>query len=175
MPSSQETDGFPYIPQIYFTDATNGAVVANWNWSFGDANNSSGTGAATSFNYGNAGTYEVSLVVTSNYGCMDSTTKTVIVDDEYMVYVPNAFSPNYDGVNDMFSAKGEGINDFKMYIFDRWGNQVFFTDDIDKGWDGTMRSGGGEVLQEDLYIWKIELRTFKKEPKQLKGTVSLIK
>ena len=92
-----------------------------------------------------------------------------------MLYVPNAFTPNFDGTNDIFYAKGEGIKDFKMYIFDRWGEMVFRSDDIYKGWDGHFQGKGGPILEEDVYVWKIECKTTKGEPKLLKGTVSLIK
>ena len=92
-----------------------------------------------------------------------------------MIYVPNAFSPNDDGTNDIFYAKGEGIKEFKMYIFDRWGNQVFFSDDISKGWDGRFLNKTGEMVLEDVYVWKIELKNYKGEPRLLKGTVSLLK
>ncbi|HXB39960.1 MAG TPA: PKD domain-containing protein, partial [Bacteroidia bacterium] len=160
---------------ITFTDASGGAVISTWNWAFGDPKNSTSNLQNVAFNYGNPGSYPVHLTVTSNYGCIDSITKIVVIDEDYMIYIPNAFSPNADGVNDFFFAKGEGVKDFKMYIFDRWGNQVFFSDDINKGWDGRFMGKGTDIVQEDVYVWKVELKNFKDEPHQLKGTVSLIK
>jgi gliding motility-associated-like protein len=59
-----------------------------------------------------------------------------------------------------------------MYIYDRWGNQLYHTTDITKGWDGTK---GGTVLEQDVYAWKIEIRNYKGEPKQLSGTVTLFR
>jgi len=164
-----------YESTIQFTDASTGAIISNWNWTFGDPQNSSSTVQNPAFNYGDPGSYNVQLAVTSNYGCTDSITKTVVIDPEFMIYVPNAFTPNFDGVNDVFMAKGEGIKDFQLFIFDRWGNQVFFSDDIMKGWDGRFQAKGEDIVQEDVYVWKIELKNFKNEPKQMKGTVSLIK
>jgi gliding motility-associated-like protein len=162
-------------PLIYFNDGSSGAVIASWQWSFGDPGNNTASTQNASFNYGNAGEYPATLVVTSNFGCKDSITQTVIIENDYSIYVPNAFTPNSDGLNDVFKVKAEGIKDFKLYIFDRWGNLCYFSDDAEKGWDGTFKSKGGDILTEDVYVWKIELKNFKNEPKQLKGTVSLLK
>jgi len=160
---------------INFYDLSSGAFITNWNWTFGDPQNSSSTVQNPAFNYYDAGTYAATLVVTSNFGCTDSVTKTVVIGEDFMIYVPNAFSPNFDGVNDVFMAKGEGIKEFNLFIFDRWGNQVFYSDDIYKGWDGRFQAKGETIVQEDVYVWKIELKNYKNEPRQLKGTVSLIK
>jgi gliding motility-associated-like protein len=162
-------------PNIQFTNATTGAVITSYNWNLGDPNHTASTVQNPVFVYQTIGTYPVLLVVTSDMGCKDSTVKYIKIDDEFMMYVPNAFSPNADGTNDVFFAKGEGVKDFKMYIFDRWGNQIFFSDDIYKGWDGRFLSKGSDVVQEDVYIWKIECKTFKGEARILKGHVSLVK
>lgn len=172
-PSPQPTSIFD--PVIHFSDFSSGAVIGSWSWSFGDPQNSGSTLQNPTFTYLAAGTYPVTLIVTSDQGCVDSTIRIVIIEDEFALYIPNAFSPNGDLVNDVFTAKGEGILDFKMYIFDRWGNLTYFTDDINKGWDGRMRGKGDDILQQDLYVWKIEVKNFKGKRQQLTGTVSLIK
>ncbi|HWY37677.1 MAG TPA: PKD domain-containing protein, partial [Bacteroidia bacterium] len=162
-------------PVIYFNNLSAGAFITSYGWTFGEPLHGISTLSNPSHTYLDPGTYPVQLVVKSNYGCKDSVTKTVVIGEDYFLYVPNAFTPNDDGTNDYFFAKGEGIKSFKMYIFDRWGNQVFFADDISKAWDGRFMAKGSDILQEDVYIWKIELTTFRNEPKMLKGTVSLLK
>ncbi|MGZ3941634.1 MAG: PKD domain-containing protein, partial [Bacteroidia bacterium] len=163
-------------PYIHFhNQTTGGAMISTLSWTFGDNSGMTSASSAPTHTYLEAGSYPVELVVVSNHGCRDSIKKTVVIGEDYFIYVPNAFSPNMDGVNDSFFAKGEGIKDFKLYIFDRWGNQVFFSDDIYKGWDGRFMGKGEAIVQEDVYVWKIELKTFKNEPKMLKGTVTLIK
>jgi len=162
-------------PVIHFVDASSGATITTWNWTFGDPTYPTSVAQNPVFTYTALGTYEVTLLVVSNYGCVDSTIKIIKIDDEFMIYVPNAFSPNGDGVNDGFFAKGEGIKDFKLMIFDRWGNLTFISDDITKAWDGRFMGGKGEIVQEDVYVWKIELKNYKGEPRQLSGTVSLLK
>jgi gliding motility-associated-like protein len=162
-------------PIIGFYNESSGAMINTWKWSFGDPGNHTSLLQNPSFDFENAGTYTTQLLVISNYGCVDSVSKVVVIDADYMIYVPNAFTPNDDGTNEIFSAKGEGIDEFRMYIFDRWGNEVFFSDDIYKGWDGRYQAKGNDILPQDLYVWKIELKTYKGEAKMLKGTVSLLK
>jgi len=160
---------------IHFYDATSGAPVTSWNWTLGDPKNTSTSLPNPEFLYPDPGNYQVQLMVNTAYGCKDSITKTVIIQEDYSIYIPNAFSPNADGVNDVFMARGDGIKDLKMYIFDRWGNQVFFTEELGKGWDGSMKGKASEVVTEDVYVWKIIVKNFKGETKHLQGTVSLIK
>ncbi|MGZ3864546.1 MAG: PKD domain-containing protein [Bacteroidia bacterium] len=161
-------------PHIQFTNASTGAVISSYTWTLGDTAHTVSNAQNPSFIYSAVGSYDVMLIVTSNHGCVDSTIKIVKIDDEFMIYVPNAFSPNGDGINETFFAKGEGIKEFKMWIFDRWGQLIYFTNDIYKGWDGRMHNKG-EVLLEDVYVWKIECKTTRNESKMLRGHVSLIK
>ncbi len=89
--------------------------------------------------------------------------------------MPNAFTPNGDGKNEMFKAVGEGINSFKLYIFDRWGNNLFYSEDINKGWEGNYLGRGNQIVQEDVYVWKIDLVDFSNTQRSLHGTVTLLK
>ncbi len=162
-------------PTIQFSDATTLATITSYSWNFGDPLNTTSTAQNPSFTYLAPGTYDVLEIVISDNGCIDSIHRIIIIAEDYSIYVPNAFTPNADGVNDIFMAKAEGIKDFKLYIFDRWGMQVFFSDDLYKGWDGRFQSKGSEIVQEDVYVWKIECKNFKGEPNMLKGTVSLLK
>jgi len=163
-------------PTIQFYDASGGANITTWNWNFGDnSNTNTSTLQSPGHVYGDTGSYAVQLLVISNQGCRDSVIKIVRIDDDFALYVPNAFSPNSDGVNDIFKAVGIGVKEFRLYIFDRWGNQVFYSEDIDKGWDGRFQSKGEDIVQEDVYVWKIECKTVKKDKRQLSGIVSLLK
>ena len=100
------------------------------------------------------------------------------------LYMPNAFTPNGDFLNESFCAVGAGINTFSMTVFDRWGNLLFQSDDINKCWDGKIDGGhypfkqdGREVAQEDVYIWKVNYTTqcFKGQVKKEIGTISIVK
>ncbi|MFY9310332.1 MAG: gliding motility-associated C-terminal domain-containing protein, partial [Bacteroidia bacterium] len=104
--------------------------------------------------------------------CPDTSYQTVIIEPDFMFYVPNAFTPNDDGVNDTFIGKGMFINEFEMMIFDRWGNMVYKTDNMDKPWDGRVNNGS-EPAQKDVYIYSISVTNFKMEKFKYKGTVTL--
>lgn len=95
--------------------------------------------------------------------CMDTAIVNVTVEEEDCAaefFVPNAFTPNGDGRNETFSAKGYNITDFHMMIFDRWGNLLFESIDIDHGWDGSVK---GRVVQQDVYVVRAEYRKCGKE------------
>jgi gliding motility-associated-like protein len=103
---------------------------------------------------------------------------------EGTIYIPNAFTPNGDHLNEFFLAKGEGIVSFSMNIFDRWGNLLFVSDDVNKGWNGKIEGGhymlkgdGDDTSQQDVYIWKISYATecYPKRSKNLIGHVSIVK
>lgn len=90
------------------------------------------------------------LYTVDQNGCTNSDTVTVYIDA--VLYVPNAFTPNGDGMNDIFYAYGKEINTFVMYVFNRWGELIYTTEDLNTGWDGTYK---GIVSPSDVYVWKI--------------------
>jgi gliding motility-associated-like protein len=163
-------------PLITFTDATTGATVSQWNWSFGNIEDSSSTQQNPVFNYVEAGSYVVNLVVTTANGCSDSVQHTVFIADEFTLYVPNAFTPDGNETNDVFFPKGMGIDkeSYRLSIFDRWGTVIFETTDWDKGWDGKVQ-GKTELVQQDVYVWKIEIKTWRGEKKSLLGKVTVVR
>lgn len=160
-------------PEVQFVNESAGNITY-YNWNFGDGTDSSKTKNPL-HTYLNVGSYNASLFVKTDKGCRDSVTKTVIIEDDYALYVPNAFSPNADSHNDVFKASGEGIIAFNMYVYDRWGNLIFTSADLDTGWDGRKMNHGDDLMPEDVYIWKIELKTFKKQKDMRTGTVTLLK
>ncbi|MBC7865070.1 MAG: gliding motility-associated C-terminal domain-containing protein, partial [Bacteroidia bacterium] len=163
-------------PVITFTDLSSGAAVTNWNWSFGNPEDSSSTLQNPTFDFVVAGNYDVWLTVTTANGCTDSINHTVIIDPEFILYVPNAFSPNGDETNDLFFPKGLGVDieNYQMWIYDRWGNMIFTSDEWTKGWNGKV-AGHDEVVQQDVYVWKIKLQTYKGEKKSYVGHVTVVK
>lgn len=116
--------------------------------------------------------YMTTLIVKNEFGCTDTTQRLVVIDPAYVIYIPNAFTPNGDGLNDVFQAKGYYINKFEMVIFDRWGEQVFSSDDIHKGWDGIYK---GKLSENSVYVWKAIVVDAKKKRHELTGHVTLMK
>ncbi|MDP1744716.1 MAG: PKD domain-containing protein, partial [Bacteroidota bacterium] len=166
-------------PLVTFTDQSLGA--SNWYWDF--IYNIAPVGLYTdtlqnpSFSYPDVGSYIVQQVVHNNFGCYDTAYNTVKVVPEYIFFAPNAFTPSDpDGINDLFLPKGVGIDpdNFKMMIFDRWGNLIYDTTDLAKGWNGRA-NGGKDVAQIDVYVWKILTKDYKGGHHSYIGTVSIVK
>ena len=164
-------------PLIAFIDQSIGANT--WAWDFGVPYFGSDTSTTQNpvYTYADSGSYNVQLIVTNNYGCADTISQPVYIIPEYVLYAPNAFTPfNHDGLNDTFMPQGVGIdpNNFEMWIFDRWGNLIYKTNDINKGWDGKA-NGGNKVAQSDSYVWKIATKDFRGDTHQYIGRVSLVR
>ena len=159
--------------EVHFTDATTNATIVDWNWYFiGDATYVDNVQNPT-FTYMLPGTYPCALIVKSDLGCIDTIVKAINVIEDFGIFVPNAFTPNGDGVNDIFQPKGWGIVQYVFEIYDRWGEKLFKTNEFSKGWDGTYQ--GKLVSQDDSYVWRIKLIDSYGRTKELTGHVTLIK
>lgn len=160
--------------EIHFTDSSTNASA--WVWSFGDVLNSSSTDQNPSFNYGQADCYTVVLTVTSSDGCTDTTSEPVCIEPDVSVYVPNAFTPNGDNNNEIFIPVATGINPdkYEMWIFDRWGNMIFTTRNINEGWDGRVQ-GYSDICQVDTYVWRIVAWDLSGNMHTLTGSINLVK
>ncbi|MES2284848.1 MAG: PKD domain-containing protein [Bacteroidota bacterium] len=158
-------------PVISISDLSTGTDL--WNWNFGDSTISSLSGPGSHI-YQNTGTYTITLITSTVYNCIDTAYETVIIEPEFEFYIPNAFTPNGDEKNDSFSAKGLFIKQYEMMIFDRWGNLIFFSEDINKGWDGKINHGN-EIALQDVYVYSIRVVDFKKEEYFYKGIVTLLR
>lgn len=120
--------------------------------------------------FSEAGTYPVALVVTNKWGCSDTIIKPIVVGEDFSLYVPNAFTPNGDGLNDTFFPKGHGILKYNLAIFDRWGEKLFTTSDFLQAWDGTFK---GAACKNDVYVWKINVTMPDSKLKTYTGHVTL--
>lgn len=107
----------------------------------------------TNFGFGAIGNYTIRLIVANEYGCLDTADQTLSVEPEGRIIIPNAFTPNDKGGNEVFKAEGYSVANFKMTIYSRWGQKLYETDDINKGWDGTFN---GKPCQEGVYVYMID-------------------
>jgi gliding motility-associated-like protein len=158
-------------PVISCTDLSTGATI--WNWNFGD-NALSSMEHPASHTYADTGIYIITLVTSTQYNCKDTTYKTVIIEPDFLFYIPNAFTPDGDDINDTFTGKGVFIKEFEMSIYDRWGNLIFFSNDINKPWDGRANHGT-EMAQRDVYVYVVKATDFKNLKHNYKGTVTLMR
>jgi gliding motility-associated-like protein len=143
-------------PVTHMENYTTGADSYSWN--FGD-----GTGSPQFDPWHTypeeIGTYDIILTATSDHGCVDTAHATVYVEEDLIYYVPNTFTPDGDGNNDEFKPVVESGMDphyYHFWIYNRWGETVFESEDIEEGWNGSFR---GLVAQDGTYTWKIEFKS----------------
>jgi gliding motility-associated-like protein len=123
-------------------------------------------------------TYNATQWVVNSYGCRDSITKPVEILPIFNFYIPNAFSPNADGKNEGFKGTGIGIDNttYNLWVFDRWGLMIYHAQDLEKAWDGHMLGHEERpVLQEDVYVWKVNFNDVFGKLHEYHGTVTLLK
>jgi gliding motility-associated-like protein len=160
---------------VSFLNNSSGVIV-NCLWNFGDGS-ATETGNSVTHLYDIIGTFLVTLVVTDNNGCMDTVSDTIKVKDIYAIYIPNAFSPNGDGINDTWYPKGISIdpNNYDCKIFDRWGKLMFQTNNPAIGWDGT-KSNEGDVdkVLMDVYVYRIVLKEVDGPKHEYIGRVAIL-
>ena len=95
-----------------------------------------------------------------------------VICDEPYIFIPNAFSPNKDNNNDVLYVRGKLLTDIHLAIFDRWGEKVFETNDIKKGWDGTFK---GKPCEPGIYVYYLEATCLGQINYFKKGNVTLIR
>ncbi|HZH87149.1 MAG TPA: gliding motility-associated C-terminal domain-containing protein, partial [Brumimicrobium sp.] len=121
------------------------------------------------------GNYPLLLVVENEYGCIDSLTKLVRIENEVLLFTPNSFTPDGNGFNDTWkiSILGVDIYNFHLEVFNRWGEKVFESFDPEGEWDGTY---GNKIAPTGTYIWKIQARDFENDNKyEFKGSVNILR
>lgn len=120
-------------------------------WSFGYPTNKSYE-KDPQHTFPEAGKYIVTLIAINKYGCVDSISKLVYIEETASIYIPNAFTPNQDGVNDTFQVVGINIKDLYLVIYNRWGEKIFESTNELKAWDGFYKD---EVCKDDVYVYKV--------------------
>ena len=130
-------------------------------------------GSPVEYSFEDTGTFPVHLYLTDIHGCSDSTTQTFCVEIASQIDAPTAFSPNFDGVNDVFLMKTRGISEEKLVIFDRWGNLVFQSSSgNDLSWNGFYMS---QIAPMGNYVWKLSFyNEASKTQEIMMGSVTLV-
>jgi gliding motility-associated-like protein len=161
---------------------TNQSFQANaYYWSFGDGNSS---GAVSPIhNYLTVGFYNVMLIATNQFGCSDTAFKDIKVVSD--IQYPNAFTPNPNSGNGGAFSKGdlsndvffpytayEGVTGYDLQIFNRWGELIFESKDVQVGWDGYFK---GKLCQQDVYVWKARVQFFDGRLYEKTGSVTLLR
>jgi gliding motility-associated-like protein len=147
--------------------------VYSWAWFFGDQD-SSNVNNPESHTYADTGAFTISLIGSTQYGCIDTAQQTIIIEPEFVLYIPNAFTPNGDGINDVFMFAGSFFAEFELTIYNKWGAIIYKTDKIDKPWTGYTNNGSTEA-QQDVYVYSLKAKDLKNKQYSYKGTVTLVR
>lgn len=157
-----------YANQIEFTD--NSIIANQWLWDLGDGASSILQNPAHA--YADSGTYNVILYIENMYGCVDTANNAVRINPVYALWIPNAFTPNGDQLNDYFTVKGYGIKELQLLIFNRWGELIFESNNTDPQWNGTYKN---EEVKQDVYVYKLEVRDIFNQKHYYTGRVTVVK
>ena len=143
-------------------------------WSFGDGDSSLLVNPSHKFNPNTLGDFLVSLVAVSEYGCKDTAKSYIKVEDIATLYVPTAFSPDNDGINDIFKVSAYGIDtdNFELIVYDRWGEVIFNTKDLFTGWDGTYNM---KLVESGVYSYIVIYKDFTGVEYTKSGILTLIR
>ena len=160
---------------IYSLDPINISISPGSGWVLDSAYLSDGT-AISGLNmqhiFQQSGSYTATYYFTSTHGCLDSVTYDLLVSDYMTLYIPNSFTPNGDGKNDVFKAEGTFIASFEMYIYDRWGNAVTTLNNLDSSWNGFYK---GKEAVIDVYVYKGTAIDLSGKQVTFEGQISLIR
>ncbi|MDA9563821.1 gliding motility-associated C-terminal domain-containing protein [Flavobacteriales bacterium] len=115
--------------------------------------------------------YQVTAIQAGNSEII-STSNTIETIPEIFLYVPNAFTPNGDGLNDTFGALGHGAKEYHMEVFNKWGELIFESDDMGTQWNGTFQ---GEKVLPGTYIYSINATSYYNKDVQRQGSISIVK
>jgi gliding motility-associated-like protein len=165
---------------IFVTNFSKGA--SSYYWDFGDGGYSHEP--SPTHVYTDTGSYNITMVAVSDDGCADTTIMENIVHviNGNKIRIPNAFTPSLegpsggsiyaDGRNDVFFPVTEGVVEYSMQIFNRWGELIFETQDRNRGWDGYFK---GRICPQDVYIYKIDFKFWDGMESSKFGDVTLIR
>jgi gliding motility-associated-like protein len=158
----------PNIDESVFFNFTGSADT--WEWHFGDKDTLGGSIPDPQHTFNEPGDKTVTLIARNYSGCTDMISYRLHVKAEMHIFVPNAFTPNDDRVNDVFKAVTFGVQSLHVEIYNRWGEIIYTSDDLDGSWDGTFH---GQPVQDGVYLYMIKAQGVSKEWQYLKGNVTL--
>ena len=161
-------------PVITFVDQSTGHLFGNWDF---DDNTivSTNFGKLTHrFSDQDSGTYYVELYVETDKGCSATQVQAIVIDKAFILYIPDAFSPNRDQINDIFLPVVSGTSEYQLYIYSREGQKIFETQDPIEGWDGKV-DNGDEYALVGKYAYAIYLVDIHGKKRNFQGDFLLIR
>ena len=160
--------------EVYFYNLSTGTNLTDFVWSFGDGHSSYVQDPSHAYHLQESDLMTVHLTVTNSDGCSDDTIQIVPVEDNFACFVPNSFTPNNDGVNEVFLPRVNDVVNYEFIIYSRDGELIFYTTNTEEGWDGTL---DGKPAPQGVYVWKINFARIGTPDEMMSrgGTVTLIR
>lgn len=138
--------------EITFTNTSTGGNISSYVWNFGDGHSSFLENPTHAYHLQESDIKTVVLTVTNTDGCTDDVVYTIPVEDNFAIFIPSGFSPNTDGVNEVFLPSTKDVANYRLEIYSRNGEMIFFSTDPMEGWDGTFK---GKPVPQGVYIYKV--------------------
>jgi gliding motility-associated-like protein len=151
--------------------------VVTWNWLSPYSSPTYSQLQNPVFNYpiGEVGVYPTTLIVTSSYGCVDTVTYNMNVIQDIIMYAPNSFTPDGDEHNQdwRFAIQGIDVYSFNLMLFNKWGEIIWETNDVNSSWDGTYN---GKIVQAGSYFWRASAKDIMNDGKhEFSGTINVLR
>lgn len=159
------------ITPVQFSNFSSGASITKYRWDVDDSFETDQPDFTKVFH--DSGYIKISLMTENKWGCRDSISQYIFVIDTFIIFIPNAFSPNEDGVNDVFKVGGIGIRNLEMTIYNRWGEKLYnrSSPSNDFGWDGIYLD---QYVQQGAYMYVIRAKDNRNRSYMFKGTVTVL-
>jgi gliding motility-associated-like protein len=158
--------------KVDFVNLSTNAVI--YHWTLEDQLESTSKNVTHTYSTeGQGATYEVTLIATNSFGCADTARTTIIVNPFSELIIPNVFTPNGDGINDIFHLKSLGLSFINAEVYDRWGLKLYSWNATDGGWDG--RAPSGENAADGTYFYIIKAKGVDGKEYKLNGGFTLLR
>ena len=146
--------------------------ATNYQWSFGTGETSNS--ANPTYIYTDTGKYLITLIAQNTNGCSDTAYGQIYIAEKFRIFIPNAFTPDGDLNNDVFSVYGTGIKDYSYEIYNRWGERIFTSSATKPNWNGAVENRG-EVVQMDVYFYVLKVKDIENRMHYFNGTINLLR
>ncbi|MBX7182981.1 MAG: PKD domain-containing protein [Bacteroidia bacterium] len=178
-------DAIPYPEASFYADTTmlmmpdttiqlvnTSRYYNSWQWFYGNGDGSSRERNPVAI-YPDSGEYTITLIIENELGCQDTAEVKIKVFEQETIFIPTSFTPDGDGLNEIYSPEGRGIKDYEFLIFDRWGQTLFRSKSIKFGWNGTNRNG--DPVPPGIYAYKVYVEWYTGRTYSTLGSVNLMK
>ena len=153
---------------VSFQNTSDGSV--NWEWNFG--NHDFSTMHSPNTIYSDWGWYDVELIAINEIGCTDTLNRTIYIKPEFYFYAPNAFTPDGDLFNNVYSISAIGVKEFDFMIFNRWGELIYQTSDIYFEWGGSYK---GKMVPDEALVYRTKVTDLEGFVHEYFGTITILK